>query len=110
MSTQQQPTLRGIRLTDNGDGTYTLTHSGDGSVDAATAAVHSALVTTFPEVGVLVRDVVEGRRGKAAPFEDAPYRRVTVQSVRFRPETLIARRVWIGPHDGGEPQLNSDWS
>ena len=74
MSTQQQPTLRGIRLTDNGDGTYTLTHSGDGSVDAATAAVHSALVTTFPEVGVLVRDVVEGRRGKAAPFEDAPYR------------------------------------
>lgn len=86
-------TIRGLTVTDHGDGSYTITRSGTES-SPAFARWLALLVLTYPEVGVLVHDLVTGRRGK-----NAEYRPVTVESVRFRPETLVADAVAIGPHD-----------
>ncbi len=99
-------TITGLAVTDNEDGTFTITKDGT----ASSQVFAKWLATQGEEVHKLCRDLVEGRRGKAYPGEEAPYRPVTVNSIRFRPETLVAARVWIGPHDGGSPQLNSDWS
>jgi hypothetical protein len=64
-------------------------------------------MTDYEEVGKLVRDLVEGRRGK-----EGQYRPVTLESVKFRPTTLVAARVPISTYDTGGYVVSAvqDWS
>jgi hypothetical protein len=103
MTDYSTDTVRGLTVTDHGDGSYTVHRSGT-ATDSAFAAWLGSM-TEHEQVGVLVRTLVEGRRGG-----QGEYRPVAVTSIRFRPETLNVSRVWMGPFDGGTPQPDSNWS
>ena len=105
MADHSTDTVRGLTVTDHGDGSYTIHRSGTATSPAFAKWLSSDAIKQYEQVGILVRSLVEGRRGKQGQYRD-----VTVKSVRLRPETLQASRVWIGPHDGGTDQLDSDWS
>ena len=98
-----QNTTAGLTVTDHGDGSYTIHRSGTASDPAF--ARWLGTMASHEQVGILVRLLVEGKRGK-----NGEYRPVTVESIRFRPATLNAASVWLGPYDSPWPVLNSDWS
>ena len=105
MADHSNDTVRGLTVTDHGDGSYTIHRSGTATDPAFARWLSSDAIKAYENIAVLVRSLVEGRRGKRGE-----YREVTVNSIRFVPSTLNASRVWIGPHDGGTDQLDSDWS
>lgn len=102
MSDHSTDTVRGLTVTNHGDGSFTVTREGTATDPAF--ATWLGTQASYEQVGILVRWLVEGRRGK-----DGEYRPVSVHSVRFVPSTLNASRVWLGTADGGTPVLNSDW-
>src|SRR4051794_29556213 len=88
----------GFTVTDNGNGTVTITKSGTED----STEFRQWFATAGEGVQVLMRLWVEGKRGAAPLFADAPYRRVTRTSITLNPSTFTtaqAHATPMGPSD-----------
>jgi hypothetical protein len=92
VSTPQAPTLKGVVLVDNLNGTYTASSDGSTSVDSATDALYSSLVgqAGWVELSLLLRYLSEGRPDKWGVLKQ----RVSVTTEPFALASLNAARAY----------------
>jgi hypothetical protein len=99
MATPLGKGLAGFRHVVNEDGSVTIHFTRGGTVDRAFCDWHAQ---QNEAVHLLCRQWQEGRRGKAYPLEDAPYRPTTRTRITIDPDTFTLQKlagVPLGPHD-----------